>query len=106
MNSRISKASNVVSIQIEDKFAKSGRNKKIATSCLKLCAEWASVKQSALEDFSKSQAKKSCRKYVKENLKQEVAGSALVSMLFSLIVKLIIEWVLENYIRNLLKNNK
>lgn len=103
MSNRISKASDVVSLEIEDKFAKSGRNKKIARSCLKLCAEWASVKQSALEDFSKSQAKRSCRKYIKENLKEEVAGSALVSILFSVIVKLIIEWVLENYIRNLLK---
>ena len=59
MSNRISKASDVVSLEIEDKFAKSGRNKKIARSCLKLCAEWASVKQSALEDFSKSQAKRS-----------------------------------------------
>ena len=103
MSNRISKASSLVSLEIEDKFGKSGRNKKIARSCLKLCAEWASVKQNALEDFSKGQAKKSCRKYIKENLKEEVAGSALVSILFSVIVKLIIEWVLENYIRNILK---
>tara|TARA_E500000331_G_C17228220_1_gene701377 strand:- start:17 stop:328 length:312 start_codon:yes stop_codon:yes gene_type:complete len=100
---KISQASIAMSSEIEEKFAKSSRNKAIAKACLNLCGEWALVKESALEDFSKYQAKKSCRKYVKENLKQEVAGSALVSILFSVIVKLIIEWVLENYIRNLLK---
>ena len=103
MSDRISKASSLVLLEIEDKFAKSKKNKTIAKSCLRLCSEWALVKESALEDFSKHQAKKSCRKYVKENLKEEIAGSALVSILFSVIVKLIIEWVLENYIRNLLK---
>jgi len=103
MSNRISKASSLVSLEIEDKFAKSKKNKAIAKACLSLCSEWALVKESALEDFSKYQAKKSCRKYIKENLKEEVAGSALVSILFSVIVKLIIEWVLENYIRNLLK---
>tara|TARA_B100000683_G_C12213835_1_gene441967 strand:- start:50 stop:364 length:315 start_codon:yes stop_codon:yes gene_type:complete len=103
MSNRISKASSLVLLEIEDKFSKSNKNKTIAKSCLRLCSEWALVKESALEDFSKRQAKKSCRKYVKENLKEEVAGSALVSILFSVIVKLIIEWVIENYVRNLLK---
>ena len=100
---RMTKTSTEVLSQINEKFSKSRTNKKIATSCLHLCEEWALIKESALEDFSKYQAKRSCRIYVKKNLKEEVAGSALVSILFSVIVKLIIEWVLENYIRNLLK---
>ena len=100
---KISQTSIKISSEIEEKFAKSSRNKAIAKSCLVLCGEWAVIKQSALEDFSKSQGKKSCRKYVKENLEQEVVGGVLVSIVFSVIVKLIIEWVLENYIRNLLK---
>jgi hypothetical protein len=101
--SKINQTSAEVMLQIDEKFSKSSANKRIAKSCVRLCNEWASVKQNALEDFSKSQAKRSCRKYIKENLREEVAGSALVSILFSVIVKLIIEWVLENYIRNLLK---
>jgi len=100
---RISQASIEISSQIEEKFSKSKRNQAIARSCLSLCGEWALIKESALEDFTKYQAKKSCRAYIKQNLKEEVAGSALVSILFSVIVKLIIEWVIENYIRNLLK---
>ena len=103
MSNRISKASNVVSLEIEDKFAKSGRNKKIAKVLLKTLRKWASVKQSALEDFSKSQAKRSCRKYIKENLKKKLLAAHSLVILFSVIVKLIIEWIIERYIRHLLK---
>jgi hypothetical protein len=100
---KILKATETTRIKIRSKFGGSENNVKIAEKCLQLCEEWALIKESALEDFSKYQAKRSCRKYIKENLKEEVAGSALVSILFSVIVKVIIEWVLENYIRNLLK---
>ena len=72
---RVTKTSTEVLSQINEKFSKSKTNKKIATSCLQLCEEWALIKESALEDFSKYQAKRSCRKYIKENLKEEVAGS-------------------------------
>ena len=103
MYNEITKAASVVSMEIDDKFSKSSRNKTIARSCLTLCKEWSMIKESALDGFTKSQAKKSCKKYVKENLKEEVAGNFLVRILFSFIVKLIIEWVIHNYIKRLLK---
>lgn len=94
-----------VSSQIKNKFKDKSRNRKIADSCLFLADEWATIKGSdALEDFTKSQAKKSCKKYIKKHLKEQIVGNPLVTILFSVIVKLIIEWVIENYITNLLKN--
>lgn len=92
-----------VGLDIEKKFKGRSRNKRIAKSCLILADEWATVRGDALQDFTKSQAKKACKKYIKDNLKEEIAGNPLVTMLISVIVKLIIEWVVENYIRNLLK---
>lgn len=104
MNDKILQASKKVELEIEEKFGSSSRNRTVARSCLKLCKEWASIKQNAFEDFSKSQAKKSCKKYVMENLKEEVKGGFFTSLLFSVIIKLIIEWIIEKYITALIKN--
>ena len=100
MNSEIK---TTVGLDIEKKFKGRSRNKRIAESCLLLADEWATVRGDAIQDFTKSQAKKACKKYIKENLKEEIAGNPLVTMLVSLIVKLIIEWVVENYITKLFK---
>lgn len=104
MNDKILQASKKVELEIEEKFSSSSRNRTVARSCLKLCKEWASLKQSALGDFSKSQAKKSCKKYVMDNLQEEVKGGFFVSLLFSVVIKLIIEWIIERYITSLFKN--
>ena len=69
MNNKVVAASSAVGLEIEKKFKGSDRNKTIAKSCLKLCDEWASVRQDVIGDFTKSQAKKACKKYIKENLK-------------------------------------
>ncbi len=92
-----------IGLDIEKKFKGRSKNKRIAESCLMLADEWATVRGDAIQDFTKSQAKRACKKYIKDNLKEDIVGNPFVTMLISVIVKLIIEWVVENYITKLMK---